>query len=410
MTSSLSSHQIASEVCTVMLLKEGSIPAALLVENHEQGHKNNEFVISTDGYPGENGQMARDSMAIPIPSTVGVTGQAGQDGQHGEDALDIILGITINPATDCYSINHFHYTAGTVTCHEFPMNPIQPCGVVLSAKGGDGGNGGTGGKGGPGGVGKDGLPAQPNVRGTNGTNGAFGGIGGNGGNGGNAGRNGDVRIYFKQDDLDLLSTIVKIENNISAIPGKGGRPGYGGPGGPGGKGGIPLIVERHTSGGSYSSIASPGGKDGLRGHDGDTGDRGHDGLPAQPGNITYWMFTPSLKPGLPPQLMEVRTMYQLQLLGLTLQGMISNIFEPFLCLKLSNLEVMNNGDLLSPMRLVFDVEMTQPGCVRTISSAKASNMIEPHSSAVISNESLSFTLLEQPFVGFNNSLCIYTVV
>ena len=122
------------------------------------------------------------------------------------------------------------------------------------------------------------------------------------------------------------------------------------------------------------------------------------------------MLTPSLKPGLPPQLMEVRTMYQLQLLGLTLEGMISNIFEPFLCLKLSNVEVMNNGDLLSPMRLVFDVEMTQPGCIRTLSSAKASNTIEPHSSAVISNESLSFTLLEQPFVGFNNSLCIDTTL
>ncbi len=63
-----------------------------------------------------------------------------------------------------------------------------------------------------------------NVAGTNGGNGGDAGAGGNGADGANAGDSVDIEVMVRDDDIDLLYTLVSVECG----PAKGGAGGKGG--------------------------------------------------------------------------------------------------------------------------------------------------------------------------------------
>ena len=104
-----------------------------------------------------------------------------------------------------------------------------------------------------------------------GGNGAKGGIGGNGGN---AGLSGNIEVYVKEDDVDLLVAIEKADVS-EARGGRGGAFGVGGAGGSGGAGGksaTKTISTRNADGTyNYSHITIPGGSPGINGRPGNDG-------------------------------------------------------------------------------------------------------------------------------------------
>jgi hypothetical protein len=104
--------------------------------------------------------------------------------------------------------------------------------------------------------------------------GGNGGRGGNGGNGGNAGQSGNIEIFVKEEDIDLLVALKQTEVG-EAKGGKCGSHGVGGLGGKGGKGGksAKKIVTIRNNDGTYSNSEQiiPGGSpgpDGSLGNDG----------------------------------------------------------------------------------------------------------------------------------------------
>lgn len=104
--------------------------------------------------------------------------------------------------------------------------------------------------------------------------GGNGGKGGNGGHGANAGLSGNIDVYIKEGDIDLLICLDKADVS-EARGGHGGPFGVGGVGGQGGQGGKPAVktIAARNSDGShtYSHITIPGGSPGVNGRSGNDG-------------------------------------------------------------------------------------------------------------------------------------------
>jgi len=108
--------------------------------------------------------------------------------------------------------------------------------VLLSACGGHGGNGGSGGNGQGGGHGRNGQDANRQMSGTNGEGGGNGGNPGDGTSGANGGKAGDIKLFIKEEDMDLMVAI-KTPLVLGGKGGNAGKNGLAGRGGNGGRGG-----------------------------------------------------------------------------------------------------------------------------------------------------------------------------
>jgi len=105
--------------------------------------------------------------------------------------------------------------------------------ILISAYGGAGGRGGCGGSGQGGGHGKNGENATLEVSGSDGGPGGKGGNAGDGTSGANGGRAGEIKLFVKEEDMDLLAAM----EPLGVQGGKGGKAGTCGAPGPGGNGG-----------------------------------------------------------------------------------------------------------------------------------------------------------------------------
>ncbi len=85
---------------------------------------------------------------------------------------------------------------------------------------------------------------------------------------------GNIDIYIKEDDIDLLIAIDKADVS-EAIGGRGGQYGVGGVGGNGGRGGktATKVISTRNGDGSYNTqyITIPGGSPGVNGRPGNDG-------------------------------------------------------------------------------------------------------------------------------------------
>lgn len=105
--------------------------------------------------------------------------------------------------------------------------------ILISACGGAGGRGGCGGSGQGGGHGKNGENATLEVSGSDGGPGGKGGNAGDGTSGANGGRAGEIKLFIKEEEMDLLAAM----EPLGVQGGRGGKAGTCGAPGPGGNGG-----------------------------------------------------------------------------------------------------------------------------------------------------------------------------
>lgn len=105
--------------------------------------------------------------------------------------------------------------------------------ILISAYGGAGGRGGCGGSGQGGGHGKNGENATLEMSGSDGGPAGKGGNAGDGTSGANGGKAGEIKLFIKEEDMDLLAVM----EPLGVEGGKGGKAGTCGNPGPGGNGG-----------------------------------------------------------------------------------------------------------------------------------------------------------------------------
>jgi hypothetical protein len=173
----------------------------------------------------------------------GLNGEEGTEPTNGKDAQTVHVSLKRSSSGSSASL-----IVVTVDKHEGLCTEQQPHSelkeeyfhdlgieghITLSACGGAGGRGGSGGGGQGGGHGRNGQNATVDMSGTNGGPGGSGGTAGDGTSGANGGKAGEIRIFIKEEDMDLLLAM----NSPGVEGGRGGKAGVNGVPGPGGFGG-----------------------------------------------------------------------------------------------------------------------------------------------------------------------------
>eukprot|EP01031_Cornospumella_fuschlensis_P034705 gene34705-42026_t len=200
----------------VMLLKElASVPA-----NMPWADVPRKLEYHVDGYRGPDGSAGSDGQTGASGGGSGSAGADGKDGQAGSAAGSMQVSLISVPNQNIFLVTPKAANPVILPLFDWSVS------VLLSARGGDGGDGGRGGRGGNGTNGLNGQDASPDRAGTSGSNGGNGGTGGNGGRGGNAGLSGNIEIYVKEADIDLLACLDKTDVS-EAKGGKGGTYGVG---------------------------------------------------------------------------------------------------------------------------------------------------------------------------------------
>jgi hypothetical protein len=335
-----------------MLLRElASLPAAMTWASVQR-----KMIYSVAGQRGPDGKAGEDGENGNFGGGAGTDGQSALDGQPGSAAGSIVVSLVSVP-----NQNIFLVTPKSTNPQMLPLFDSSVS-IALSARGGDGGGGGKGGKGGDGAAGIHGTDATPDRAGTSGTNGGNGGKGGNGGSGGNAGLSGNIEIYVKEGDIDLL---VAIENtNVEeARGGRAGAFGVGGTGGAGGRGGktaTKTITTRNGDGTTnYSYITIPGGSPGTNGRSGNDGSSGLDGLNGRAGKVTYYIV-----PEKGGNIEEFAKMFDLRLFSYA--DFISNtgIIEPGQQLVVRKITLSNATNMTTPKNRI-DITLQPSNMIET---------------------------------------------
>jgi hypothetical protein len=173
---------------------------------------------------------------------VGKNGERGTEPTDGEDAQTVHVVVKRAPNASAGQL------IVTVDRHDGQCSEQQPHSnlkeefshdlgssgtILISARGGAGGRGGCGGRGQGGGHGKNGENATSEVSGSDGGPGGKGGNAGDGTSGAKGGRAGEIKLFIKEEDMDLLSVM----DPLGIQGGKGGTAGTCGAPGPGGNGG-----------------------------------------------------------------------------------------------------------------------------------------------------------------------------
>jgi hypothetical protein len=190
--------------------------------------------------PGVNGKFYDSSLIVALNGEDGTKPTDGKNAQtvhvsfkraHPGSSAPLIV-VTVDKHDGLCAEPQPH----TELKEEFTHDLGTEGNITVSACGGAGGRGGSGGNGQGGGHGRNGQNATVDMSGTNGGPGGSGGAAGDGTSGANGGKAAEIRIFIKEEDMDLLLALnpPKVEGGRA---GKAGVNGIPGPGGDGGRGG-----------------------------------------------------------------------------------------------------------------------------------------------------------------------------
>ena len=167
-----------------------------------------------------------------------------------------------------------------------------------------------------------------------------GGSGGAGGNGGDGGAGGRITIEAIDPSLFILvdADVSGGRGGAAGSPGRGGRGGQGGPGG------------RYQAGSEHRP-SIPQGPRGANGRDGFAGRPGTPGMKGLDGYLEYALYDTY------GNVLEIGKRYELTLESFTLQNVLADqIFEPLQEVIVSQVAVVNQGDITLPPGAVLSME------------------------------------------------------
>lgn len=305
------------------------------------------IIIDYSGTHGAHGHAGQNGANGSYGGGSGGNGLRGGDGQSGTDAQSIKMSLMSVPHQNFFLTTEDHRNEAIIA----PLFE-QHVSISVLANGSDGGKGGNGGKGGDGGDGRPGIDATRSSAGTSGTNGGNGGNGGDSGSGGHAGQSGNIDIYVREHDMDLLSVIELVQCH-KGTGGTAGNYGLLGSGGKGGRGGSSCTYTETTSytksdgsqGYNHITRTNPGGHDGADGQNGHYGSTGKDGQSTKDGVYAFHVI-PSTADG---EVNRYGSIYQVQLTGLSAIQSPSGVLEPGQNISIASVVVKNIGEMPTPM-------------------------------------------------------------